>query len=140
MPVSESGLSLDGEGRGAALSDFDHDGRLDLVVTQNRGATRLFHNVGAKPGLRVRLAGLGGNPQAIGAQFRCVFAGGHKGPVHEIHVGAGYWSQDSTEVIVGLPAVPETLEIRWPGGIAETVPIPPGTQFFAPKHPLPDGP
>ena len=140
VPVLESGLALYGEGRGAALSDYDHDGRLDLVVTQNRGATILFHNRGAVPGLRVHLTGLAGNPQAVGAQVRCIFTGGRVGPMHELHVGAGYWSQDSTEAIFGLPETPASLEIRWPGGITETVPIPPGARVIAPQHPRPDGP
>ena len=140
MPVLESGLSLYGDGRGAALSDFDQDGRLDLAVTQNRGSTRLFHNSGAKPGLRVHLSGLTGNPQAIGSQIRCRFASGRIGPSHEIHVGAGYWSQDSTAMILGLPETPETLEIRWPEGIIESVPVPPGIRALSLKQPQPEGP
>ena len=60
VPGQESGIKVYGEQRGAALCDYDHDGRVDLVVTQNGNQTRLFHNVGAKPGLRVRLAGPAG--------------------------------------------------------------------------------
>ena len=56
-PVSgaRSGLVVYGDQRGAAFADFDGDGRTDLAVSQNGGATRLFQNRGAKPGLRVRL-------------------------------------------------------------------------------------
>ena len=60
VPGQESGIKVYGEQRGAALCDYDHDGRMDLVVTQNGDQTRLFHNVGAKPGLRVRLVGPAG--------------------------------------------------------------------------------
>ena len=61
MPATESGIEVYGEQRGAAVADFDADGRVDLVVAQNGAATKLFHNTGAKPGLRVRLTGPAGN-------------------------------------------------------------------------------
>src|SRR6185436_2380345 len=71
-PVSgtQSGLVVYGDQRGAAYADYDADGRLDLVVSQNGAATKLFHNRGAKPGLRVRLQGPQSNPDGIGAQVR----------------------------------------------------------------------
>src|SRR5262249_13850337 len=56
VPGQESGIKVYGEQRGAAAADFDHDGRMDLVVTQNGAVTKLYHNVGAKPNLRLRLA------------------------------------------------------------------------------------
>ena len=60
VPALESGVKIMGEQRACALADFDGDGRLDLAVGQNRGLTRLFHNRGARPALRVRLRGPGG--------------------------------------------------------------------------------
>ena len=44
----ESGIRVYGEQRGAAVTDFNRDGRVDLVVTQNGRETKLFRNVGAK--------------------------------------------------------------------------------------------
>jgi len=41
----------------AVLCDFDGDGRLDLAVSQNAAETKLYKNVAARPGLRVRLKG-----------------------------------------------------------------------------------
>ena len=69
----ESGVKVFGEQRGAALADFNEDGRVDLVVTQNGAATCLFQNVTAKPGLRVRLVGPPGNPTGVGAMIRLKF-------------------------------------------------------------------
>ena len=51
VPASESGVRVYGEQRGAAVTDFDRDGRVDLVVTQNGRETKLFRNLAAKPGL-----------------------------------------------------------------------------------------
>jgi hypothetical protein len=44
LSARESGIAIYGEQRGAAACDFDHDGRIDLVVTQHGAATRLFRN------------------------------------------------------------------------------------------------
>src|SRR6185503_3439302 len=80
LPGQRSGLIVYGEQRGAAYADFDGDGRLDLAVSQNGDSTRLFRNVGAQPGLRVRLVGTQGNPNAVGAQLRLRY-GERTGPV-----------------------------------------------------------
>ena len=104
-----------GEQRGAAVCDYDHDGRVDLVVTQNGAASRLFRNAGAKPGLRVRLAGPPANPAGVGATIRLQF-GDRFGPAREIHAGSGYWSQDSAVQVMGMPVAPTHVQVRWPGG------------------------
>ncbi len=123
VPGDESGIKVYGEQRGAAVGDFDQDGRLDLVVTQNGAATKLFRNVRAKPGLRVLLVGPPGNPDGIGAQMRLLF-GERAGPVREIHGGSGYWSQDSTVTVLSFPATPSGIWVRWPGGKVVTSPVP----------------
>ncbi|MCH8872813.1 CRTAC1 family protein [candidate division KSB1 bacterium] len=114
-PGQETGITVYGEQRGAALGDYDRDGRVDLVVTQNGGATKLYRNTGAKPGLRVRLIGPNGNPLGIGASIRIIYKNG-PGPAREIHAGSGYWSQDSAVQIMGLREKPVGISVRWPGG------------------------
>lgn len=122
-----TGVKVYGEQRGAALADFDGDGRVDLAVAQNSGVTKLFHNVGARPGLRVRLAGPPGNPQAVGAQLRLKF-GETLGPLREIHAGSGYGSHDSAVQVLGTPAVPTQIWVRWPGGKVTVSEVPSGAQ------------
>ena len=76
---AESGLTIYGEQRGSAVSDFNLDGRVDLVVTQNGALTRLYRNREAKPGLRVKVNAGPANPTGVGAQVRLVFTDGTKG-------------------------------------------------------------
>jgi hypothetical protein len=127
IPGQESGIAVYGEQRGAAAADYDGDGRLDLAVSQNGTYTRLFHNLRAKPGLRVRLAGPPGNPTGIGAVLR-LRSGDRLGPAREVHAGSGYWSQDSAvQVLARLPE-PMKLSVRWPGGAVTTADLPKGAR------------
>jgi hypothetical protein len=128
-PVSgqESGVTVYGEQRGCALADYDHDGRVDLVVTQNGTATKLYRNVGAKPGYRLRLKGSEANPTAIGAAMRLSF-GEKSGPVRELHAGSGYWSQDSAVQVLGARETPTRIWVRWPGGKTVTKDLAPNTR------------
>jgi hypothetical protein len=127
VPGQESGVLVYGEQRGCALGDYDGDGRLDLVVTQNAAATKLFHNRRGTPGLRIRLKGPPGNPGGVGAAIRLVF-GGRFGPVREIHAGSGYWSQDSAVAVMATPESPSRVWIRWPGGKTTISEIPAGAR------------
>ena len=44
-----SGIRIDGEQQAAALADFDHDRRIDVVVSQINGPTTLWANRRARP-------------------------------------------------------------------------------------------
>ena len=127
VPGQESGLKVYGEQRGAALGDFDEDGRIDVAVAQNGAATCLFRNTGARPGLRVRLSGPPGNPSGVGAVLRLKF-GARFGAAREIHAGSGYWSQDSAVQVMGGPSAPTQIWIRWPGGQTTTTDLPAGAK------------
>jgi enediyne biosynthesis protein E4 len=120
---SITGINVYGEQRGAALADFNHDGRVDLCMSQNNGATKLYANQRAKRGLRVTPRGASANPDAIGAQIRIEYADGRKGPIRTITAGSGYCSQDAAAQVLGVQegVRAEALWIRWPGGGEERV-------------------
>jgi hypothetical protein len=115
VPGSLCGIKVYGEQRGSAVADYDGDGRVDLAVTQNGAATKLFHNLAAKPGLRVRCNAGPANPQGIGVILRLGF-GDKWGPAREIHGGSGYWSQDSAVQVMSLPQPASRIQAQWPGG------------------------
>jgi hypothetical protein len=115
VPGQDSGVMVYGEQRGAALCDYDGDGRVDLAVTQNGAQTKLYRNLTAKPGLRVRLQGPSANPRGIGAAIR-LMSPQKAGPTREIHAGSGYWSQDNAVQVLAAEKSPSQLWVRWPGG------------------------
>lgn len=125
VPAVQSGVTIYGEQRGCAVADYDGDGRVDLVVTQNGAATKLYHNTTGKPGLRVRLRGPSGNARTIGAALRLKF-GGRWGALREIHAGSGYWSQDGSIQVLGTREEPTQLSVRWPGGKTTVADVPQG--------------
>jgi len=127
MAGDRSGIVVYGDQRGAAYADFDGDGRVDLAVSQNAAPTRLFHNRGARPGLRVRLRGLPSNPDAIGAQVRVIY-GVRMGPVREIQAGSGYWSENGAVQVFGSNDVPTAVWVRWARGVESRLDVRPGAR------------
>jgi hypothetical protein len=93
-----------------------------LVVAQNGAETKLYHNIGDRPGLRVRLRGAATNPGAVGAAIRLHYRS-QGGPVRELRAGSGYWSQDSLTQVMGLSGEPTEVWVRWPGGKTTTTPV-----------------
>ncbi|MCC7374419.1 MAG: VCBS repeat-containing protein [Verrucomicrobiales bacterium] len=138
VPAGASRFQLYGEQRGSAAADFDHDGRVDLAVGQNGAETRLYRNLRATPGLRVRANGGPGNPLGIGVALRL----DHNGPVGprlEIRSGSGGLSHDAAEVIIGGMTAgtgPYQIVVQWPGrGDTQRVPIPPGARELVVRRP-----
>lgn len=108
--------------RGAAFADFDHDGRIDVLISNWRGEPDLMRNVGeyGRHYLKIRLQGTHANRDGIGA--RVTVTTGGRSQVREVYSGGSYCSQSDLPLIFGLgtAATAETVTVRWPGGKTET--------------------
>ena len=122
LPSDRSGIKVYGDQRGAAIADFNRDGRVDLAVSQNGNSTKLFRNENGVPGVRVILRGPPSNPKAVGAVVRLVY-GDTMGPAREIHAGSGFWSHDGLVPVMGKSDTPTAIWVRWPGGATSTTAI-----------------
>jgi hypothetical protein len=122
LGADRSGIRAYGEQRGVAYADFDRDGRLDVVISQNGSQTQLYRGVGGTPGLRVRLVGKPGNPTVVGTQVRLQY-GAEAGPAREVQSGSGYWSQNGAIQVLGRRGAATAVWVRWPGGTVQVVPL-----------------
>jgi len=136
VPGSESGIKIYGEQRGAALSDFNKDGKVDLAVSQNGAATKLYINHTEKAGIRIKLDGPKQNKSGIGSSVRLVYTDGSKGPLREIKAGSGYWSQNSFTQVLGMNQEVEKIEVRWFNNRKQTVDITGSQKNYVISYPL----
>jgi tetratricopeptide (TPR) repeat protein len=119
---SAIGLDFIEDGRSFALSDFDHDGRLEILL-KNRNApqVRLLKNVAydLPPSIAFRLQGTKSNRDAIGAVVKV-----ESGPLRQtkwLQGGSGFLSQHGKEMFFGLGDAkgPVRASIRWPSGMVQ---------------------
>ena len=135
IPGHQSGIKVYGKQRGAAFGDFDRDARVDLAVSQNGAATKLYQNQTPKRGLRVVLRGLPANQDAIGARLRVIYADGSKGPQRSVQAGSGYWSQNSAVQVLGTAREPAAVEVTWSDGETTTIEVGPDRHEVVATHP-----
>ena len=110
-------------GRGLAASDVDHDGDVDVLVTDVEGPARLFENVSRSVGGVATLHLQRRRGSAIGA---VVVAGGIR---REIETARGYLSASSENLVIAFPAGKKQIDVRvsWSGGVSETFKVMVGT-------------
>jgi hypothetical protein len=115
-------------GRGLAAADFDRDGDPDLALSNNDGPLQLL--AGDLPGrfVTVRLAGAGGNREAVGATVTLVTSAPR--PTRRarwVTAGDSYQSSSDRAVLFALPEGAEAtaLEVRWPSGRLQRLEAPP---------------
>ncbi len=99
------------------------DGRLDAVVTTNDGPLYVLHNATPTPNhwLILKLVGHKSNRDAIGAEVRVLTGGTTQ--IATVTTASSYLSSSDKRVHFGLgtETVVETIEIRWPSGIRQTL-------------------
>jgi enediyne biosynthesis protein E4 len=109
--------------RGLAVGDLFNDGHVDVVIGDIDGAPMILRNHGV-PGthwVSFELAGVKSNRLALNARIKIV-AGGIT-QTEEIHSGGSYLSQNDLRVHFGLGVAQkiDSVEIRWPSGMVESL-------------------
>ena len=102
--------------RGLTIGDFDNDGAVDLLISQNNGAPILLRNLAERDNhwLGVRLVGTKSNIDAVGAKITY-----QAGDLlrHKFKVGGGsYLSSHDPRMVLGLGKRTKIdwLEVGWP--------------------------
>ena len=125
---SAVGFDFSDDARGVATVDWDHDGDLDVIVTNRTGPRlRLMQNTldGRGRFLMLRLRGTGSNRDAIGARVEVTLrrAGNPVTLLRTVYAGHGFISQSSKWLHFGLDKESsiEKVVVRWPNGERELI-------------------
>lgn len=115
--AAQAGVATLVRSRGAALADFDADGRLDLVVVNRRAPMELYRNVTQDVGdwLRIDLVQPGGNRRAVGALVTVTH--GEQRQSQQVVVGGGHAGGQALPLHFGLgSATTAQVRVDWPEG------------------------
>jgi hypothetical protein len=109
--------------RGSAFGDFNHDGKLDVVVTGLNAPAEIWMNDSPNHNhwLELALQGTKSNRDAIGAVVR-VSSGGQS-QFNHVSTASGYASSSGGPIHFGLGAakIIDEIEIRWPSGTKQVL-------------------
>ena len=134
-----SGLDFADDGRAIGLSDWDHDGDVDVWLANRTGPRLRFmrnETVGANF-VTFKLLGTTCNRDAIGARLELYLSSAEsnrdsnaKKLIRTIHAGRGFMSQASKRIHFGVgDDLIERLVVRWPDGEVEEF-----TRIFPGQH------
>ncbi len=121
--ATTAGLQKEGVGRGCAYGDYDNDGDLDLLVSNNGvnpdySSAWLLRNDSEPVGnyLRISTVGTQSNRNGIGAKLRVT--SGNTVQQRWVRTGGSYCSQSEMPVTFGLDdnKTVALLEVIWPSG------------------------
>ena len=116
-----TGLDLIDDGRGLAVVDWDHDGDLDVWISNRTGPRVRFmrNDIDTENHfLAVRLEGTTSNRDCIGARLELhLSASPSQKRIKTVRAGEGFLSQSSKWVHFGLGKATQIdrLVVRWPG-------------------------
>ncbi len=103
--------------RGASYGDYDRDGDLDVLLTENNGPVHLWRNDASNVNyLRVFLEGTKSNKEGISSQIIAVVDGQRM--YRRPRIGSSYLSQSEKVVSFGLGESThvDSLIVQWPSG------------------------
>jgi enediyne biosynthesis protein E4 len=122
-------------GRGLALGDYDNDGDLDCLVSNNGQPGELLRNEGGNRNnwLGIRLIGSKSNRDGIGAHVKVV--AGAFSQSDQAKGGMSYLSAGDPRLFFGLGDQKKvSVEIHWPSGQTDTLTDVPGNRVLTVKE------
>jgi hypothetical protein len=118
--------------RGAIYGDYDRDGDLDVLFTENHGPAWLYRNDGgtANNFISIRTRGVTSNRDGIGAVVRIASASGKQWSM--VRSGSSYCSQSDLALTFGLAKDTQVsaVEIDWPSGQKDRITDIPANQHI----------
>src|SRR5262249_46218432 len=122
--------------RGAALGDYDNDGDLDLLVSNNGQSPELLRNDGGNLNNWITLClwGVQSNRDGIGARVKAV--AGDLTQTMDVKGGMSYQSAHDPRIHFGLGnrQKVDLVQIRWPSGKTDELRNVRANQFFCVKE------
>ncbi|WP_211830635.1 FG-GAP-like repeat-containing protein [Kistimonas asteriae] len=121
------GVNDTGQGRGVSCFDYDRDGDIDIITTNNTGKVGFYRNtIHGKHSqstnfLTVKLLGKAPNQHAIGARIYLQSASGTQ--MREVRIENNFMSQNPVESHFGLGGDKQVMALRivWPDGEEERI-------------------
>ena len=113
-----SGIDFADDSRAFAITDFDGDGRPDILLKSRLGPqVRVLQNncAGSNLSIAFRLRGTTSNRDAIGARVEV------DSQAKWLEAGSGFLSQHSKRILFGLgtQSIARHVRIKWPSGIVQ---------------------
>ena len=127
--ADKAGVATMERSRGAALADFDLDGRLDIIVSNRRAPLEIYRNVTPEVGnwITVELQQAGGNTNAVGAVLTVTTPEGAQ--TLQQTIGGGHAGGQMLPRHFGLgDAVQAMVSIVWPDGTQTSQVVHAGTR------------
>jgi enediyne biosynthesis protein E4 len=132
-PMAGEYMTSSHMGRGAAISDLNNSGAVDLIVSHTNEPVRVLSNETPPEGgwLAVDLIGTISPRDAVGAIVTLIARGGER-QVRQWRGGGSYASTNSRRLYFGLGEAREIekIEIRWPSGVRQDIDAPAPNQLL----------
>ncbi|NVK24753.1 MAG: CRTAC1 family protein [Gammaproteobacteria bacterium] len=117
--AADTGVNDAGQGRGLSCNDFDADGDIDIVISNNQGLAKFYRNdlTQGHSFLKIDLVGTAPNTEALGAIVE-VDVSNELTLTQEVRLNNNFVSQSANELHFGLGkhTAGINVTVTWPNG------------------------